>query len=141
MSATGLRRTNQPTTLLRAALLLGAIAVSLAVASALHLSGHVHGRGAPFDAVHAGIAEALIGVVLAAAAIGVWRAGLGARRPVLWANGFAIAGFCWGLSVTASGGHWPDIGYHVAVLPLLVVSFALLLRSGRRRTGVPGDQT
>ena len=120
----------------RVALLLAAIAVSLAVASALHLSGHVHGRGVPFDPDHAGVAEALIGVVLAAAAIGLWRAGLRARRAGLWASGFAIAGFCWGLNVTVRGGHWPDIGYHVAVLPLLVGSFATLLR-GRRVASSP----
>jgi hypothetical protein len=37
-------------------------AATLAVASVLHLSGNVHGRGAPFNAQHAGIAEAVIGM-------------------------------------------------------------------------------
>jgi hypothetical protein len=119
----------------RVAVLLAAIALSLAIASALHLSGHVDGRGVPFDADHAGVAEALIGVVLAAAAIALWRAGSHARRIGLWATGFAIAGFCWGLSITARGGHWPDIGYHVTVLPLLVLSFAALLRARRVASG------
>ena len=135
MSASDLRQTSRPgtstTAHTRVALLLGAIAVSLAVASALHLSGQVHGRGAPFDADHAGVAEALIGVVLAAAAVALWRIGPGARRAGLWATGFAIAGFCWGLSITSQAGHWPDIGYHLAVLPLLVASFAALLRADR----------
>ena len=129
------RSTAAGPTVRRVVLLLGAIVVSLAVASALHLSGHVHGRGAPFDADHAGVAEALIGVVLAAAAIGLGRSGLRARRLALWATGFAIAGFCWGLSITAQAGHWPDIGYHLVVLPLLVVSFAALLRVGRVASG------
>jgi hypothetical protein len=115
--------------------LLGAIALSLVVASALHLSGHVRGRGAPFDADHAGVAEAVIAVALGAATIGLWRAGVRARRPALWACGFAIAGFCWGLSITSQGGHWPDIAYHLVVLPLLVVSFAGLLRTGRVTSG------
>jgi cytochrome bd-type quinol oxidase subunit 2 len=115
----------------RVAVLLGVIAVSLAVASTLHLSGRVDGRGAPFDADDAGVAEALIAVVLALAAIALWHGGSRVRRIGLWASGFAIAGFCWGLSVTARGGHWPDIGYHAAVLPLLVTSFVELLRAGR----------
>lgn len=107
----------------------GLEAVSLAVASAMHLSGRVHGRGAPFDADHAGIAEALIGVVLAGAAIALWRSGMRARREALVAIGFAVAGFCWGLSITARAGRWPDISYHVVVLPVLVVTFIMLLRS------------
>lgn len=117
--------------LVRVSLSLVAIAVSLAVASALHLSGQVDGRGPLFDADHAGIAEALIAVVLVAAAVALWRIGARARRAALWATGCAIAGFCWGLSITARAGHWPDIGYHVAVLPLLVVGFAALRRAGR----------
>ena len=40
------------------------VAATLAVASAAHLSGHVHGRSAPYDADHAGIAEAIICAVL-----------------------------------------------------------------------------
>lgn len=115
----------------RIALLLAAIAVSLVVASALHLSGQVHGRGAPFDAEHAGLAEALIAVVLAGGAIALWRGGLRARQLGLWATGFAILGFCGGLTITARGGDWPDIGYHLTVLPLLVTGFAALLRERR----------
>ena len=111
--------------------LLGVIVVSLAVASALHLPGRVQGRDAPFDADAAGVAEALIGAVLAAAAIALWLVGPRARRAGLWASGFAIVGFCWGLSITVRGGHWPDIGYHLAVLPLLVTSFVALLRVRR----------
>jgi peptidoglycan/LPS O-acetylase OafA/YrhL len=116
-------------TIRRVAALTAVIAASLAVASALHLSGHVHGRSAPFDATHAGIAEALIGVVLAGAAAALRRRGLRARRAGLWALGFAVLGFCWGLSMTAQGGHWPDIAYHLTVLPLLTGSFVALLRS------------
>lgn len=74
--------------------LAGAIAVSLAVTSGLRLSGLLGGRSAPFDADYAGIAEALIGVVLAVAAGGLARSGLGARR--LGPFGFAIAGSWWG---------------------------------------------
>jgi hypothetical protein len=44
------------------------VAVTLAIAAALHLSGHEYGSD-PFDPDHAGIAEAIIGGVLACAAI------------------------------------------------------------------------
>ena len=91
------------------------------MASALHL---------PDDA---GIAEAVIGVVLAGAAIALWRGGARARAAGLAGIGFAIAGFGVGLADNIStGGHWPDIAYHLTVLPLLIGSFVALLRLPRR---------
>jgi hypothetical protein len=117
----------------RVAWLAGVIAVSLAVTSGLHLSGLLDGRAAPFDADHAGIAEALIGVVLAVAAAGLARSGRGARQLGLYGFGFAIAGFGVGLSMTSRGGHWPDIAYHLTVLPLLIGCFLVLLRVPRTR--------
>jgi hypothetical protein len=123
----------------RLAVVIGAVAGSLAVASALHLSGQVQGRSAPFDADHAGIAEALLCVVLVVGATALWRAGPRARLVGLGTTGFAIAGFCWGLNITARGGHWPDITYHLAVLPLLIASFVALLRErGPAPQGRPG---
>jgi len=112
----------------RVAALTGLEAFSLAVASALHLSGLVTGRTAAFDADGAGIAEALIGVVLAAAAVALWRGGRWGRRLGLYAVAFSIVGFLWGLDFSARSGHWPDIAYHVSVLTLLVASFVVLLR-------------
>jgi hypothetical protein len=111
-------------------------AASLAVASALHLSGLVHGRGQPFSSAGAGIAEAVICVVLAAGAIAVVRQGSSARPAALAATGFAIAGFSYGLSVTIRGGDAPDIAYHATVLPLLIVTFLLIVRYRTRRTSV-----
>lgn len=105
--------------------------MSLAVTSALHLSGLLRGGSAPFDAVHAGIAETLIGVVLAVAAARLARSGRRARGVGLAGFGFAIAGFEVGLSMTWQGGHWPDIAYHLTVLPLLVGCFIALLRLPR----------
>ncbi len=112
----------------RLAVVTGVEAGSLAVASVLHLSGQVSGRSAPFDADHAGIAEAIIGMVLAGAAIMLRRGGARARNAGLFAVGFAIAGFLWGLNITARGGHWPDVAYHLTLLPLLIGSFIVLLR-------------
>jgi hypothetical protein len=106
---------------------------TLAVASALHLSGVVHGRSAPFNGIHAGAAEAVIGAVLAGAAIAMFRAPALARTIGLAATGFAIIGFLVGLRFTAFGGHIPDVAYHVILLPVLVASMIVLLRAGRTR--------
>jgi len=95
-------------------------AASLATASTLHLSGHVTGRGALFDADHAGIAEALIGTALAGSAVTMLRVPRRARTLGITANAFATFGFLWGLNITARAGHWPDITYHLVVLPFLV---------------------
>jgi peptidoglycan/LPS O-acetylase OafA/YrhL len=111
------------------ALMTGVVAVSLAVASTLHLSGSVSGRAKPFNPDAAGIAEAVIGLVLAVAAVALWRLRERARALGLSALGFAIAGFCLGLSITSRSGHWPDIAYHAGVLPVLAVAFVALLRA------------
>ena len=105
------------------------IAGSLGVASSLHLAGTVHGTS-PFDADHAGIAEAIIGTVLLAGAITMHRRPDLARTVGLAATSFAFVGFLVGLSFTTRGGHAPDIAYHLIVLPILVVCFTALARSG-----------
>ena len=105
------------------AALMAAEAASLAVVSALHLSG-ADGN----DATGAGVAEAVICVVLLGGTIAYVRAPWG-RTAALAATGFAIAGFCYGLSVTARGGDVPDIAYHATVLPLLIVTMILIIRA------------
>jgi peptidoglycan/LPS O-acetylase OafA/YrhL len=103
-------------------------AASLAVASALHLSGVVDGRTTSFDPDAAGIAEAAIGVVLLVGAVVMLRDPRRARTAGIVANAFALAGFLIGISETAQGGHAPDIAYHATVIPLLVISLVVLLR-------------
>jgi peptidoglycan/LPS O-acetylase OafA/YrhL len=121
----------------RVAALLSVVVLSLAVVSVLHLTGGVSGRGPSYGANSAGIAEAVIGVVLATAVAALWRAGWTVVRWALWGVGFAVVGFCFGLSFTAQGGHWPDIAYHLTVLPLLVASLVVLLRTGARHGQPP----
>ena len=104
-------------------------AATLAVASALHLAGGVQGRSAPFDPDGAGIAEAIIGVVLVAAAVIMLRSPAHARAVGIAATSFAIAGFLLGLNFTARGGHLPDIAYHVVMLPILAGGLIALLRT------------
>ena len=107
------------------------ITVSLTVASIVHLVGHVQGRSELYDAEDAGIAEALIGAVLAAGAVAMVRIRGRARAVGLAATGFAVVGFLVGLSITARAGHLPDIAYHAAVLPLLVIILVALDRNTR----------
>lgn len=115
----------------RVATLMIVIAASLAVASTVHLAGHVRGRSDLFDARDAGIAEAVIGAVLLAGAAAMFSAPARARTVGLATTGFAIVGFLVGLSITARAGHLPDIAYHLTVLPFLVGAFVALYRSAR----------
>lgn len=114
------------------AALMAVQAASLAVTSALHLSG-VDGR----DSTGAGVAEAVICVILLGGAIAYRRAPSG-RSAALAATGFAIAGFCYGLSITAGGDELPDLVYHATVLPLLLVTMILIVRAKEpAATGAP----
>lgn len=106
------------------------IAASLVIASALHLGGWVHGRGELYDADDAGVAEAVIAVVLGAAGSAAWRSPDRWRRAAVGALAFAIAGFLVGLSITARAGRAPDIAYHLVVLPVLVVALVMAVRAG-----------
>ena len=119
----------RPTASRRMVALMAAIAVTLGLASVLHLSGGVHGRSAPFNATHAGVAEAVIGIVLAVGAAAVVRFPERARPIALGAVSFATVGFVVGLNFTARGGHLPDVIYHVALLPVLLGSLVVLLRA------------
>lgn len=107
------------------------IAVSLGIMSYLHLTDALPRGSAPFVSNDAGIAEAVIGVVLLAGALAVWRIPDRARPAALSAIGFAIVGFVIGFSITATSGVAVDIAYHATVLPILAVTMVLLLRSRR----------
>ena len=114
---------------------MGLIAASLAVMSILHLSGVSSGGSAPFDPNAAGIAEAIIGLVLAAGALALLRSGPTGSPAAVAATGFAIVGFVVGLSITIRGGGAVDIAYHATVLPLLLLTLVALLRTRPRRRG------
>ncbi|HKN99965.1 MAG TPA: hypothetical protein VJX10_22800 [Pseudonocardiaceae bacterium] len=110
--------------------LMVAEAVSLAVMSTLHLTGRLHGGSGPYQSSAAGIAEAIIAVVLFGAALVALFAPERARPVAIAATGFAIVGFIIGISITISGGSAVDIAYHATVLPILLVTLGLVLRSG-----------
>jgi len=108
---------------MKTAALMGFVAATLAVMSALHLAGVLDDGSPPFDPDRAGIAEAVIALVLAGGAVALAR---GARRVAFLAVVFAIAGFGVGLSMTIRGHAGWDIAYHATVLPLLLLALAQL---------------
>jgi deazaflavin-dependent oxidoreductase (nitroreductase family) len=103
---------------------------TLAVMSTLHLTGALRDGSKPFSAPSAGVAEAIIGAVLLAGAVAVFRDQPTARNVALAATVFAIAGFIVGLTFTISGGGGIDIGYHSVMLPILVFTAARLAMAG-----------
>jgi hypothetical protein len=113
----------------RIAALIGLVAVSLAVFSALHLSGTIPGRAKPHTPSDAGIAEAVICAVLVAGLISLLRAPDRGRTDALVATGFAILGFVVGLTSTVEGGPAIELVYHLTALPLLIVILVLLART------------
>jgi hypothetical protein len=112
--------------------LMGFVAATLAVMSTLHLSGVLDGDSDPFDPVHAGVAEALIGLVLVFGAATLLRGSPHVRGVALASTGFAIVGFIVGLTFTLQGGDAIDVAYHATVLPLLLITLAALLREADR---------
>jgi peptidoglycan/LPS O-acetylase OafA/YrhL len=114
----------------RIGMLMGFVAATLAAGAFVHLAGYTPaGTKPPFDASHAGIAEAIIGVVLAFGAVAVLRAAAQARTTAIVTTGFAIVGFLVGLSMTAQGGDLPDVLYHVITLPVLAGMLVVLVRT------------
>jgi hypothetical protein len=107
-------------------------AATLAAMALLHLSGSLGGGLTSFSAPAAGIAEAVICVVLTYGASRLIRGGPRARAAAIASTTFAIAGFAIGLSATVGGGDALDIAYHVTMLPLLVLTLWALLRRAPR---------
>jgi peptidoglycan/LPS O-acetylase OafA/YrhL len=109
-------------------------AITLATMSTLHLTGVVNGGKTPYDPTDAGIAEAIICIVLAGGALALIRAPQRGRTPALGALGFAIVGFVLGLTFTIRGGTTADVVYHATMLPVLIATAILLARSPRHAT-------
>ena len=87
-TASGERRTE------RVAAVMVLVAATLAVASAVHLFGHVHGRNGMFQSDDAGIAEAIIGAVLVVGAFAMWRSPARARTVGLAGLASPSPAFC-----------------------------------------------
>jgi hypothetical protein len=107
---------------------MGAVATSLAVMSGLHLSGALGGGTRPFDPSGAGIAEAVICLVLGYGTVRFLRQRPGANAVALATTGFAIIGLLIGLGFTLGGGGAIDVAYHLSVLPILLIVLIVLVR-------------
>jgi peptidoglycan/LPS O-acetylase OafA/YrhL len=117
----------------RIGILMALVAASLVVGSFIHLAGLTPaGTKPPFNASHAGIAEAVIAVVLGYGAFTVLASARQARLIAPATTGFAIVGFLVGMTMTAQGGDTADVVYHVVTLPVLVATLILLLRPANK---------
>ena len=115
----------QPT--FREAVLMAFVGASLAIASIIHLLGPGDGSK-PFRGDGAGIAEAIICVVLLGGVAILVADPIRGRTAALWATAFSVFGFLVGLSFTLRGGSPADVIYHLAILPVLIVTLVRLLR-------------
>jgi len=111
---------------------------TLAVFATLHLTGTL--RIGANTSYGAGVAEALICVALACGAVALARSPARGRRTALFALGFAIFGFFVGLSFTVGSGDTIDLVYHAVMLPVLMVTAALVALSGRPSGSVHNSQ-
>ena len=116
---------------------MGLEAATLAVMALLHLAGSLGGSLSSFSAPDAGVAEAVIFIVLAYGATGLMKGKPRARAVAIAATVFAIAGFVVGLSETVRGGQALDIAYHVTMLPLLALTLRALMRRRVQATNAP----
>lgn len=97
-------------------------AATLAAAATLHLTRALDSGSKPSDLDPAGVAEAVICVVLLAGAAALFRDPVQGRPTALGAVGFAIFGFIVGLTFTISGGPAVDLAYHAVMLPILIAT-------------------
>jgi hypothetical protein len=121
----------------RIGLAMGLEALTLAVMAFLHLAGSLGGGLNSFSAPDAGVAEAVICIVLAYGAVRLARGAPRARAIAIMSTAVAIVGFVIGLGSTLRGGDAVDIAYHVTMLPLLVLTLRALLRRPAKRTTPP----
>jgi hypothetical protein len=110
------------------------VALSLAVFATLHLAGALRVGSSSKPSYGAGVAEALICIVLLGGSIAR------SRRAALSAVGFAIVGFLVGLTFTVGGGSPIDLAYHLVMLPVLLATAALVaLRPESKTPGIGRD--
>jgi hypothetical protein len=116
---------------------MGLQATTFAIMSVLHLTGVLAGGTSPFNRSDAGIAEAVIFVVLIGGAAALADYPAHGRAVALGTLGFAILGVIVGLNFTIQGGDAIDIAYHATLLPLLLVTLAVLWKGPSPRPQTP----
>ena len=115
--------------------IVGSLSGALSESPMLHLSGALRPTGATSGSRGAGVAEAVIGIVLVAGAIALRRRPRAGRPLALASIAFAILGFIVGLTFTVGGGQAIDLGYHLVMLPILILTAALVWPDHRIRAG------
>jgi len=117
------------------AVLMAVAAVTFWLASFIHF-GATFSIGStrvsdPFPG--AAIPEAIVGVVVALGALGLFARWRLSWRLAVGTTAFAIIVTLYGLSVTLGGGRSADVAYHVSVLAVLFVVLATLMAGHRGR--------
>jgi len=116
-------------------------AATLAAFAALHLSGLLRPGSGSSNGYGAGVAEAIICLVLVLGLRAFVRSPARGRPTALAATAFAILGFIVGLTFTVRGGAPVDLIYHATMFPILVLTGLMLGRGvgsaalGRRGRG------
>ena len=121
----------------RIALVMGLEAATLAAMALLHLTSSLGAGLDSFSAPDAGVAEAVICIVMAYGAVRLMRGAPRARGVAIASTALAIVGFVIGLGETVRGGDAIDIAYHVTMLPLLVLTLRALVRRPAQGTTTP----
>jgi hypothetical protein len=114
------------------ALVMGLEGATLAIMALLHLTGSLGGGLKSFSSSDAGVAEAVISIVLVYGATRQMRGAPRARVVAIATTVFAIVGFAIGLGVTLRSADAIDIAYHLTMLPLLVLTLRALVRRPAR---------
>jgi hypothetical protein len=112
---------------------MGLEAATLAIMALLHLTDSLGGGLRSFSALDAGVAEAVICLVLYFGAARLMRGAPRARAVAIASTAFAIVGFTSGVGATVRGGDALDIAYHLTMLPLLLLTLRALLRTADKK--------
>lgn len=108
-------------------LLLGVEAVGFAAASVIHFGLPLGPLTDPFPGAR--IPEAVIAVLLGAAAVYVLARGPAGRWVALTAVLISLLGVGFGLTVTVPAALWGDVVYHLVAAALLVITAVVAVRS------------
>jgi hypothetical protein len=108
-------------------ILLGVLAVGFAAASTIHFGLPLGPLTDPFPGAR--IPEAVLAVLLGAAAVYVSARGPASRWLALAAVVIGLLGVGFGLTVTVPAALWGDVVYHVVAAVLLVITGIVAIRS------------
>ena len=124
----------------RIALVMGLEGATLVAMVLLHLTSSLGAGLKSFSAPDAGVAEAVIGIVLVYGAVRLMRGAPRARGVAIASTAFAIVGFIIGLGASLRGADAIDIAYHATMLPLLALTLRALVHRAAPGKSTPLNQ-